>query len=136
MKIVLDSNILFSALIKDSLTRRLILEYDENFIFPYYIFEELTKHKAELLTKSQMDGTEFEQLLQLLLTKVIIIQEDILDSYKIEAINIINHLDPDDTMFIACALAYPGSVIWSNDKRLALQNKIKIISTKEMIELI
>ena len=28
MKIVIDSNILFSALIRDSLTRRLILNYD------------------------------------------------------------------------------------------------------------
>jgi len=33
MKIVIDSNILFSALIKDSTTRRLILEYEEPFSF-------------------------------------------------------------------------------------------------------
>lgn len=34
MRIVMDSNVLFSALIKDSVTRRMILEYDRNFLVP------------------------------------------------------------------------------------------------------
>ena len=41
MKIVLDSNILFSAIIRDSKTRELILEYSDSFLFPEYIFTEL-----------------------------------------------------------------------------------------------
>ena len=49
MKVVIDSNILFSALIKDSITRRLILEYDDFFLFPSYIFDEIEKHKDELI---------------------------------------------------------------------------------------
>jgi len=44
MSIVLDANILFSALIKDSLTRKIILEYDGLFLFPEIIFEEMKKH--------------------------------------------------------------------------------------------
>jgi len=34
MNIVLDANVLFSALIKDSTTRRIILEYDGALLFP------------------------------------------------------------------------------------------------------
>jgi predicted nucleic acid-binding protein len=51
LNIVIDSNILFSALIKDSLTRRIILDYDKTFLFPEFIFEEIQKHKEELLKK-------------------------------------------------------------------------------------
>ena len=51
MRIVIDSNILFSALVKDALTRKLILEYKESFLFPSFIFEELEKHKDELRRK-------------------------------------------------------------------------------------
>ncbi len=61
MKIVLDSNILFSALIKDSTTRRIILECDPIFLFPSFIFEEMEKYKKELLKKSKMEEKEFNK---------------------------------------------------------------------------
>ena len=49
MKIVMDSNVLFSALIRASTTRKLILEYGDLFLFPSYISEEAEKHKGELM---------------------------------------------------------------------------------------
>ena len=63
MNIIIDSNPLFSALIKDSSTRRVILEYDGFFLFPSFIFEEMQKHKAELLKKSRMPEEDFDKLL-------------------------------------------------------------------------
>ena len=48
MKIVLDSNVFFSALIKDSLTRKLILEYDDLFLFPEIILEEMNSLRWSL----------------------------------------------------------------------------------------
>jgi len=67
MSIVLDANICSQALIKDSTTRKLILEYDGVFLFPEYIFKELEDHKGELLRKSGIDKSEFETLLRMLL---------------------------------------------------------------------
>lgn len=52
MNIVIDSNILFSAMVRDSTTRKLLLEYDGLFLFPSFIFEEISKHKGLLLQKS------------------------------------------------------------------------------------
>ena len=121
MKIVIDSNILFSALIKDSITRRIILDYDNQFLFPYYIFEEIQRYKNELLKKSKMKSRDFEDLLRLLLRKVIIILNEVLLHYKDEAYKIIKDIDSDDVTFIACALAFSESVIWSDDKRLKQQ---------------
>ena len=134
MRIVLDSNIFFSALIKDSLTRKLLVEYEGFFLFPSYIFEEMEKYKADLLTKSRMRPQDFDQLLKLLLKKVLIVPEEVLKDYREEALEIVKNIDRDDALFIACALAYPKSVIWSDDKKLKNQNRVKIISTAEISE--
>ena len=69
MKIIIDSNILFSALIKDSKTRRIILEYEGFFLFPQYVFEEMEKHIEELLKKSKLSKQEFNTLLTIFLKK-------------------------------------------------------------------
>jgi len=55
LNIVIDSNVLFSALIKDSLTRKMILLSTGTFLFPSFIFDELEKHKGELEEKSGME---------------------------------------------------------------------------------
>ena len=136
MKIVIDSNILFSALIKDSITRRIILDYEDQFLFPSYIFEEMEKHKDELLTKSKMKQKDFEDLLRLLLQKVIIIPKEVLIHYKNDAYQIIKDIDPDDIIFIACAIAYSDAIIWSDDKKLKQQSKVRIINTNEMYSLL
>jgi len=132
LKIVIDSNILFSALIKNSVTRKMILEYDGFFLFPSFIFEELEKHKTELLKKSGMKRKSFETLLNLLLQKVLIVSTDVLFQYKTQAYELVKDIDPDDTLFIACALTYPESIIWSDDKKLKQQHKINILNTVEM----
>ena len=49
MKLVLDSNIIFSALIKKSKTRDIILSDFFELYAPEYIFTEIIKHKELLL---------------------------------------------------------------------------------------
>ena len=136
MNIVIDSNIFFSALIKDSITRKLILEYDKFFLFPEYIFEEMEKYKEELFKKSGMNAGDFDKLLHLLLQKVMIVPNEALSSYKEEALEILKDIDPNDAIFLACTLAYPDAILWSEDKRLKMQTKIKVLNTKEIKEFI
>jgi len=134
MNIIIDSNILFSALIKDSITRKIILEYDGFFLFPEFIFEEMEKHKDKLFKKSGMSSMDFDRLLNLILKKVSIVPNEALYPYRKEALEIIEDIDPDDVIFIACALVHPDSTIWSDDKRLKNQTKVRIMNTKEMME--
>ena len=136
MKIILDSNILFSALLRKSLTRKLILEYNGSFLFPSYIFHEIEKHQEELIRKSGMPKQHLNNLLNIILNKVEIVTEDKLKPYKDQAYTIIKDIDPNDTLFIACALAYPGSVIWSDDRKLKTQKKVRIVNTEEMASMI
>ncbi len=136
MNIIIDSNVLFSALIKDSTTRKLILNYDGFFLFPDFIFEETEKHKAELFEKSKMNQEDFDKLLELILQKVVIVPNEILQPFKEEAIKIVKDIDIDDALFVACALAYENSIIWSDDKKLKIQTKIKVLNTKEIIKIL
>ena len=136
MHVVLDTNILFSALIRDSTTRKLILEYEGIFLFPEYIFEEAEKHKEEILKKSEMGVNEFNKLLALILKKIIIVPSEVLEPYRQEAYELMNDIDVNDVLFVACALAYKGSVIWSNDSHLKKQSRIKVINTAEAMELL
>ena len=136
MNIIIDSNELFSTLIKDSITRKIILEYASFFLFPSFIFEEMQKHKTELLKKSRMSGEDFSKLLQLILKKVVIVPNEVLIPYRKEAFEIVKNIDPDDVLFVACALAYPNSIIWSNDRKLKKQSRVKVLNTKEIIKLL
>ena len=58
--IVIDSNVLFSAMIRNSVTRKLILEYDGKFLLPEFVFEEMEKHKHEIQRKSGLKIEEFD----------------------------------------------------------------------------
>jgi len=132
MRIILDSNILFSALIKNSFTRKKLLEYQGHFLFPEIIFQEIEKHKEELRKKSSTPPEEFYALLELLLKKVEIVPTSQIVQLKGRALEIIENIDRDDVLFIACALAFPNSVIWSDDKRLKLQKAVKVYSSQEI----
>jgi predicted nucleic acid-binding protein len=133
MNIVIDSNILFSALIKDSTTRKIILEYEGFFLSPAYIFEEMQKHKHELLGKSGMTSQDFNLLLSLLLKKAIIIPNEKLQPYRQQADELVKDIDPDDSVFVACALAYKGA-LWTDEKRLKKVKEIRVVDTKEIVQ--
>jgi predicted nucleic acid-binding protein len=136
MQIILDSNVLFSALIKDSFTRKVLLDYSGKFLFPEYIFSEIETHKTEILSKSGITVEEVNTILSTITQKVLIVPNSVLNTYFKEAMNIIKDIDPNDAIFIACALAYPGSIIWSDDKKLKNQSVIKILNTQEISQVI
>jgi predicted nucleic acid-binding protein len=133
MPIVLDTNILVSALLKDSVTRKLIIEHESRFLFPEVIFEEIREHKQELLRKSGMDEEDFNTLLEMLMDKMTVVSSKELKPFYADAYELVKDIDPDDALFFACVLAHPGSALWSNDKMLKRQNKVKVMNTAEMI---
>ena len=96
----------------------------------------MEKHKAELFKKSKMGEKEFNSLLRLLLQKVVIVPNEVLKPYRDEAFEVVKKLDPNDVIFVACALAYSESVIWSDDKILKKQERVKVFNTKGMVRLV
>ena len=58
MKLVVDTNVLISALLKDSLTRKLIIHIDAKLYTLEFSREEIEKHKNELLKKGNFNEVE------------------------------------------------------------------------------
>jgi predicted nucleic acid-binding protein len=133
MIIVLDANVFISAILKDSETRKILVSSDNVFLFPGMILEEIGIHRSELLGKSGLTEKEFNGLIERLLKYVSVIPSEVLLPYREDAQMIMGHIDLKDVPYIAAALAFEGSVIWSNDKHFDMQSKIKVVQTRDMI---
>jgi predicted nucleic acid-binding protein len=133
MIVILDANVFVSALLKDSETRRILISSDNVFLFPEIILEEIEKNRDELLEKSGLTIDVFDGLIKRLLKYVTVIPSEILLPYREEACKIIRAVDVKDVPYIAAALAFEGSVVWSNDRHFEKQTQIKVLKTKDMI---
>jgi len=132
--LVIDTNILISALIKEGLIREILTNLKLNFIFPELSLEDIYFYKTDIMRKAKINEKQFYTLLLRLLKYVKIIPLDIINSFREEAHEIMGKIDKEDTIFIATALAF-NCPIWSDDKHFQKQNKIKILTTKDIIDL-
>ena len=133
MKLIIDTNVIISALIKNSLTRKIVNNLDYEFITPDFTLDEISKHKGEICKKSGLNEDEFYILISLLFCRIEIIPFSEYLSYLKEAQDIIGEIDIGDVSFIAIALLKQGDGIWSDDEHFKKQNKIKIWRTKDLI---
>lgn len=131
MKIVLDSNIIFSALIRKSTTRNIILSDVFDLYAPEYIFTEITKHKELLLRKSKMTEGDLNALLLLLLKHVHFVSKENYNQKMAISEDILREIDITDSPFLALALALDCS-IWSNDGHFKKQDQVGVFTTKEL----
>ena len=137
IKIIIDANILFSALIKDaSITRELIISDDIFDIYcPKFIFKELEKYKKFIISKREKNKQllTYKESIETLLYFINVISTERYDDKIKEAYNIMKDIDEKDTHYVALALKL-NCPIWSNDTDLKKQNKVKIYNTKELLE--
>ena len=133
MTFILDSNIIISALIKDSKTREIIAKTDKKFLIPEIVIDEIRKYKGLIIEKSKMSEEDYTAVLKKLLSYIEVIPNEVTEQNLEKAIKIMADIDIKDVIFIAAALSYPDSKIWSDDKHFERQNEIKILKTKEMV---
>ncbi|MEA2054296.1 MAG: PIN domain-containing protein [Candidatus Thermoplasmatota archaeon] len=135
MELVVDANILFSALIKESTTRELMLNDELLLRTPEFILGEFLGHIDELEKKTHArKGMLKEKIIELILQSDInIIPKDELRSFIGKAKSI--SPDPDDFMYFAVALKL-NCAIWSNDKELKKQSIVMIYSTEDLVKCI
>lgn len=133
MELVVDTNVLISALVRASATRILLLDSRLGLFSHELVLDELLEHKDIILTKSGLDETDFRKLTAILLSRISIVPADVFASYLRDAYKI--SPDPEDTPFIALCMQR-RIPLWSNDSLLKKQNSVKVISTKELLELL
>ena len=135
MDLVVDANILFSALIKNGTTRSLMIFERFNLYSAEYLFEEFEKHIKEIRTKIKINKNELKDLLNILLleSNITFIPLNDLKPFKEKAMQI--SPDPKDAVYFSVALKL-NCPIWSNDKKLKNQNHVKVFSTSDLVKIL
>ena len=133
MKLILDSNILFSLMKPASVASYLFSELKAEFLAPEFIKSELKKHKSECLFKSRLSEHEFGIRQKEVEEDIEFIKVSKYEEFLEKAITLLS--DPDDIDFLALALSKNAS-IWSNDPHLKEQSLVKVYSTKELVEML
>mgnify|MGYP001612638762 CR=1 FL=1 len=135
MRLVVDSSILFAALIKDSDTRKIFSHRNfECYIIPIN-YGEIAKYKKELMKKAKLNEASFDILLDQLARTCIFVEDKVVFSKWREAKAIMWKIDPKDTPFIAAALAL-GADVWSDDGHFARQKKVKVWKTADLVKIL
>lgn len=134
MKLVIDTGILISALLKDSATREILLFSAIDFLLPEYAIEEIERHKDNISIRSGLSKEDIEIVLSLIIENVTIIPASKLKPYAGKAHKIIGSIDPFDVPFVALALSTENDGIWSNDKHFNNLQDIKIWKTSDVFD--
>jgi predicted nucleic acid-binding protein len=135
LKFVLDTNVILKALIRDSVVRGIILGSNHEFLIPEYAIHETRKHLDVVAKKSGLSVVEINSVIDVLLTNVRVIPADeVLSKWK-EAEEIMARVDEDDVPFVAASMSVNCDGIWSDDKHLRRQGKVKVWTTKDVVGL-
>jgi predicted nucleic acid-binding protein len=125
-KVIIDSNIVFSALRKkESRTRSKILSSDNQFFAPNFLFGEIFKHKSRIMAYSKGDEVEIYEILLKILSRINFINEENISTGNfIEAYRLCKDVDEKDTPFVALSIEL-GYEIWTRDEELKSGLKVK-----------
>ncbi len=117
LRLVLDTNIIISALInKKSAIRDILLTDKITFYLPELVLGELLKHKELLCRKTGLSRKEVFFTIFYLLSKVEIVKKEAFLENLEKAKNIMKNIDIKDSEFVALALSIENDGIFSNDR--------------------
>lgn len=136
MRVVVDTNRIIAALVRNSTSRKIFLSEKFELLTVGVSREEIKEHKQELLDKTKLTGEQLDTILALLLNRILIVDDIVIERKMNEAKNIMDGIDPNDTPFVALGLALENDGIWSEDEHFKEQNRIRVWKTKELLALI
>ena len=129
---VIDTNIIFSALLKNSAARKIILSDTFDLFVPEFLFTEIIKYEEVILKKAGMEKENLELLLLLLQSHISVIPFKMFFDFLEAAEKEMEKIDMKDAPFIALALKLKIP-IWSNDLHFKKQKKVVSFNTAEII---
>lgn len=133
MKLVIDANVVISALIADSKTRELIVTIEPDLLTPAFVHDEVENYEDLIVEKSGVEPNRVAQFIELLFQYIEVVPAD--DFYPAieRADEAIGDTDPDDVLYLACAIA-SDAAIWSDDSDFDEQNLVETYSTSDVID--
>ena len=133
MILIIDTNRIIAALIKDSACRNILEKQYHHFLAPDFSLDEIKKYGAVICKKAGLSSSEFDLLLHLIFYNIEIVPKLDYEKFVDKAEQLIGERDAKDVPFLALAMAKKADGIWSDDKDFLVQSKIKIYKTKELV---
>ncbi len=137
MKIVLDSNIIFSALISG---KELYLDIfrELQLVVPDFIFLEISKYEERIIKKTKVRN-EFSFFVRELFSEITVVPKFGVSPESFQrAISLCQDIDPKDSPYLAVSIEL-DIPLWTNDKKLiaGLSKKgyKKVFTTDEILRL-
>ena len=134
MLLVVDFNVVFSALVAKGISLKVFIKNDGlkkfNFISPEFVLDEIEHNKSKLLSLTQLSNEEFDKFFSLIKSQIEIVPSSEFIDKLPEAIK----LNRKDSPYLALALK-KGCPIFSGDKELKLQSKVKVFSPRQLLDL-
>lgn len=143
MRIVVDSNIAFSAILNSNSKIGTIILHPKsrfNFYSTNQLLEEIEAHKDKLKSLSGYSENELDQITHLITQKIRFINIKLipLEIFQ-KALSLTQDVDIDDTEFVALA-EHAKAKLWTGDKKLiqglSEKNWKKVVSTEDLFTLI
>ncbi len=140
MKVVIDTNIIFSAILntEGAIADLLLSDNPFDFYAPSYIWNELSEHENKLLKMLKLKFEEQLHELKFMITQNIrfISEFQISEDTWGKAHSLTADIDFDDIAFIALTFHLDG-ILWTGDKKLrsglAHKGFTSVINTQELL---
>ena len=141
IKIIVDTNIVFSALLNtNSRIGQILINGKDYFDFysPEYVRFEIFQHKEKIKSIGKLSEDEFIETYSLILRNITILNHSIIppEIYR-DAELLCKDIDIDDTIFVAVSNFAKG-ILWTGDMKLlnGLKNKgyEQVMKTEELYQ--
>ena len=133
MRLVIDTNRIMAGLLKESTSRKIILDNHFLFYAPDYIETELFRHREYLMKKAKITESDFDTLLHILLEQITLVPFDTFEPEYSRAIRIMEPIDENDAPFLAVGVALKLDGIWTEDRHFLRQDLLRVFQTGDLV---
>jgi predicted nucleic acid-binding protein len=140
MRIIVDSNIIYSALLsKDNTCQYVMFSEKFDFYSPNFMLTEIFNHKEDIKKRSELSEEVLVFQLERILSKITFVKEEIVSTnFYYDAFQLCKDLDIDDIPFVALTLFLNGHLL-TGDKVIYNGLKVRdfnVISLPELTKLL
>lgn len=143
MKIIVDTNIVFSAILNSSSRIAFVLLYPNKNLEFYscdFLKVEILKHRTKLLKLTKLEEAELDYLEMLITSKITFLNEVLIPKKETMLTHeFLKDIDIDDTPFVSLTKFLDG-ILWTGDKvlleGLRAKNFVPTVTTFELFNLL
>ncbi len=136
MELIVDANILLASFLKEAVTREILLDERLTLLAPEHLLSETSRHlkdSASLRKRICLSNQKLQELFSVLTQRIRTLPAKSYQFYWKEAVTLAPHEEDAPYLALALSLNLP---IWSNDRGLKIQKRIRVYSTPELLVLL